>query len=194
MVDFLLNLVEQYGYFGLFLWTAFDHTGTPGAMLFGVGLASGGALQIEWVLLVSFLGSMTGDLMLYLIGLAGGRRALSALCKRSESVRRSTETIEEWLKKYGKAVVVWGRFIAFVGRFTSLVLGSFSFPWVPFLAGTALGTALLVIGFGLPVYFLGNTLNEATQNEWFSFYLTVAISLLQIVATLVWVYWKRKRA
>ncbi len=194
MTEFLLKLVEQYGYWGVFLWTAFDHTGTPGAMLFSIGLASGGLLEIKRVLLVSFLGSLSGDLLLYIVGWVGGRKALAALCRRSISVRTSTETVDRWLKQYGKPVVIWGRFIAFVGRFTSLVLGSFAFPFIPFLFGSALGTALLVLGFGLPVYFLGNTLNDATQNEWFSFYLTVGISLLQIAVTLGWVWRKKRKA
>lgn len=49
MIDFFIQMVEQYGYVAVFFLAFIDHTGTPGGLLLSIGVATAGHLDIRFV-------------------------------------------------------------------------------------------------------------------------------------------------
>ncbi|MDP3985235.1 MAG: DedA family protein [bacterium] len=192
MPDFLVSLIEQYGYLAIFVITMLDHTGTPIAVLSGVGVATAGLLEVHTVLLVSFIGGWVGDVLLYGIGYYGGKHALRHFARRSTSVAHASEKISGWFDSYGTSVLIWGRFAAVIGKYLSVVAGSLEYPFIKFMALSFLGGLIMVLLFGVPTYFIGNELNAAFQNSQFTFYLTLGIIVVQLVGTKLWFSRKRK--
>lgn len=193
MTEFLVQMIEQYGYIALFFATAIDHTGTPGAMLVGISVAATGFLDIETVLLVSFAGGFIGDILAYAVGFYGGKRLITHYSNKNKSFENAIKKVAPWIDKHGNKTIVWGRFIALASRHISLVAGSFSYPFSKFIPFSLIGGALMVISFGIPAYFLGNKLNELTSDPLFSVYITVGIILAQIAGTWIWFRLKKTR-
>lgn len=181
MTELFLDVVVQYGYVAIFIFAMFDHTGTPGAVMIAAGLAASGALNIWGVLLISIIGGLAGDWLLYALGRWAGAPLLRYAEKKNKNISEMKQKIHMWMKKYGGTVIIWSRFVAIVGRYASFVYGIFRYPIAKFTLYSLLGGALMVLVFGLPTYYIGGKLNTFVENPFFTFYLTTGIIILQIL-------------
>lgn len=186
MAEFLVQMIEQYGLIAVLIGTALDHTGTPGAMLLSIGIATTDAMDITSVLIVSIIGGLLGDVMLYTVGYYGGKRALNYFSKRNEGIRESKEKLQSWIEKFGPQIIIWGRFVAVIGRYLSLIYGSFAYSFIRFTLLSLIGGIIMVLSFGLPTFFIGNHLNELFENPLFTVYVTFGITIAQIIFTWAW--------
>lgn len=161
--------------------------------MLGMSMATSGALNFWATLIVSFVGGVVGDLLLYAVGVFGGQPLVDYLERKKPKTRAAFNKATAWLDQYGSAAVIWGRFVAVVGRYISLVVGALKYHFFPFLMFSALGNTVMMLLFGLPTYFAGDALNKWADNPWFMFYITLAIMVGQIVLTGLWFRWKRRR-
>ena len=167
LIDWLLALLGPWVYLGLW-FIVFAETGLavgfflPGdSLLVVAGLfAAAGKLQVGFVLLAFFLGSVIGDSTGYWTGRMMGKtlfnRESSFIFKPSR-----VEKAKHFFEKYGVKTVVLARFVPIVRTFAPLVVGAAEMPYAKFLTFSILGGALWISSMVLAGYFLGGVIETA---------------------------------
>lgn len=167
LIDYLLNLLGVYVYFGLW-FIVFAETGLavgfflPGDSLLVVSglFAAAGKLNVVYVMLAFFLGSVIGDNTGYWTGRAMGK----TLFNREDSFIFKPSRVEKarrFFEKYGVKTVVLARFVPIVRTFAPLVVGAAEMPYTKFLTFSILGGALWISSMVLAGYFLGGVIEQA---------------------------------
>lgn len=167
LIDFMLNLLGNYVYLGLW-FVIFAETGLavgfflPGDSLLVVSglFAAAGKLNIALVLLAFFLGSVIGDSTGYWIGRGMGKtlfnRETSWVFKPSR-----VEKAKHFFEKYGVKTVILARFVPIVRTFAPLVVGAAEMPYLRFLFFSIIGGLLWINSMVLAGYFLGGVIERA---------------------------------
>jgi membrane-associated protein len=167
LIDFMLNLLGNYVYLGLW-FVIFAETGLavgfflPGdSMLVVSGLfAAAGKLNIALVLLAFFLGSVLGDNTGYWIGRGMGKTLFN---RESSWVFKPSrvEKAKHFFEKYGVKTVILARFVPIVRTFAPLVVGAAEMPYSRFLFFSIIGGLLWINSMVLAGYFLGGMIERA---------------------------------
>jgi membrane-associated protein len=169
LIRFLLDLLGGYVYLGLW-FVVFAETGLavgfflPGDSLLVVsGLMSRtlpNDLNIIFVLLAFFAGSVLGDSTGYWIGRGMGKtlfnRESSWIFKPSR-----VKKAHEFFEKYGPKTVILARFVPIVRTFAPLVVGAAEMPYSRYLPFSVLGGALWISSMVLAGYYLGSVVENA---------------------------------
>lgn len=167
LIDWMLAFLGPWVYFGLW-FVVFAETGLavgfflPGdSLLVVAGLfAAAGKLQVGFVLLAFFLGSVIGDSTGYWTGRVMGKtlfnRESSYIFKPSR-----VEKAKHFFEKYGVKTVVLARFVPIVRTFAPLVVGAAEMPYAKFLTFSVIGGALWISSMVLGGYFLGGVIESA---------------------------------
>lgn len=169
LIDFLLNLLGVWVYFGLF-FIIFAETGLavgfflPGDSLLVVsGLMAKTVpdkLNVVLVLVAFFLGSVIGDNTGYWTGRMMGRTLFNRESSRIFKPSR-VEKAKHFFEKYGPKTVVLARFMPIVRTFAPLVIGAAEMPYPKFLLYSILGGLLWINSMVLAGYFLGGVIESA---------------------------------
>ncbi|OGY99634.1 MAG: hypothetical protein A2945_03240 [Candidatus Liptonbacteria bacterium RIFCSPLOWO2_01_FULL_52_25] len=162
IIEFFTNfgkeLIEQFGYWGIFISMALESAAIPipsevVVPLGGASAASGG-LNVWAVIFVATAANLAGCVALYYAGVFGGRPLLERYGKyilvRSEDMRK----LDGWLARYGSFAAFFSRLLPGVRTFSSIVFGSGNMAVRPFLVYTLIGSflwnaALAYAGFAL---------------------------------------------
>lgn len=167
LIDYLLNLLGGYVYFGLF-FIVFAETGLavgfflPGDSLLVVSglFAAAGKLNVALVMIAFFLGSVIGDSTGYWTGRVMGKtlfnRENSLIFKPSR-----VEKAKKFFEKYGVKTVILARFVPIVRTFAPLVVGAAEMPYIKFLTFSIIGGALWITSMVCAGYFLGGVIERA---------------------------------
>ena len=167
LIDYLLNLLGGYVYFGLF-FIVFAETGLavgfflPGDSLFVVSglFAAAGKLNVALVMFAFFLGSVIGDSTGYWTGRVMGKtlfnREKSLIFKPSR-----VEKAKKFFEKYGAKTIILARFVPIVRTFAPIVIGAAEMPYRKFLPFSILGGLLWICTMVLAGYFLGGVIERA---------------------------------
>ncbi len=169
LIEYLLNLLGIYVYFGLF-FIIFAETGLavgfflPGdSLLVVTGLMAKtlpDKLNIFLVLTAFLSGSIIGDSTGYWTGRFMGK----SLFKREDSFIFKPSRVEKannFFEKYGAKTIVLARFVPIVRTFAPLVVGASQMPYVKFLTFSVLGGILWIFSMVLAGYFLGGVIENA---------------------------------
>ncbi len=167
LIDNLLDTFGIYVYFALF-FIVFAETGLavgfflPGdSLLVVAGLfAAAGKLNIAFVLIAFFLGSVIGDSTGYWTGRTMGKK----LFNRENSFIFKPSRVEKarlFFAKYGAKTVILARFVPIVRTFAPLVAGATEMPYLKFLTFSVLGGLLWICSMVLAGYFLGGIIERA---------------------------------
>jgi membrane-associated protein len=167
LIDYMLNWLGIYVYFGLF-FIVFAETGLavgfflPGDSLLVVSglFAAAGKLNVSLVMLAFFLGSVIGDNTGYWTGRMMGKTLFN---RESSWVFKPSrvEKAKHFFDKYGVKTVVLARFVPIVRTFAPLVVGATEMPYYKFLTFSVLGGALWISSMVLAGYFLGGVVERA---------------------------------
>ena len=160
----LVTLIKTAGYAGLFLIT-FAESGLligfflPGdSLLFTAGfLASQGFLSIVPLMILTFLGAVTGDS----VGYAFGKKIGPYIFTKEDSLFFSKEHLERarlFYERYGAKTIMLARFMPIVRTFAPILAGVGSMHYGTFLFYNILGGALWSLGLSGLGYFLGNNI------------------------------------
>jgi membrane-associated protein len=167
LIDYLLNLLGIYVYFGLF-FVIFAETGMavgfflPGDSLLVVSglFAAAGKLNVFLVLLAFFLGSVIGDSTGYWTGRTMGKRLFNR--EKSFIFKPSrVEKAKKFFEKHGAKTIILARFVPIVRTFAPMVVGATEMPYARFLAFSLLGGFLWIFSMVLAGYFLGGVIERA---------------------------------
>lgn len=114
-MDFIYNLIINYGYYGLFIWTAFDGTGIPNpvqiALLASGYMVSKGLMKSYAVVLIATLGNLTGNLIAYYVGFYGGRPVLAKYGRYLHIGDEDIRKVDKLFDKYGGLINMVSRWI-----------------------------------------------------------------------------------
>lgn len=169
LINYLLDLLGIYVYFGLF-FIIFAETGLavgfflPGdSLLVVTGLMARtlpDKLNIYLVLVAFLAGSIIGDNTGYWTGRFMGK----SLFKREDSFIFKPSRVEKansFFKKYGPKTIVLARFVPIVRTFAPLVIGASQMPYAQFLIYSILGGLLWILSMVLSGFFLGGLVEQA---------------------------------
>lgn len=167
LIDYMLGLLGNYVYLGLFL-VIFAETGLavgfflPGDSLLVVSglFAAAGKMNVVYVMLAFFLGSVIGDSTGYWTGRIMGGRLFNREDSRIFKPSR-VEKAREFFDKYGVKTIVLARFVPIVRTFAPLVIGATGMPYRKFVVYSVLGGLLWICSMVLAGYFLGGVVERA---------------------------------
>jgi len=185
-------LLEHYGYPGLFLTNFVEATGIPlpgqTLLIAAAMVATEGDLHISAVLSLTFIATLSGSCVGYLIGRTGGR----ALLLRCRLPAERIERVESFFARRGPIVVVAARFVDGLRQTAPLVAGALKMPWWRFFLASVAGSAAWVGLWGLGIYSLAEhahqilvVLHQISAAGWW-------VTGLLAIVLLTWLLWQRR--
>jgi len=161
---FFLNLVDHFGYFGLYIVMTLANVGAPvGSELVlpaAGALAATGHLSSVWITVaVAVAGELSGQTIGYAVGRYGGRPFVERFGKYVHLGHPEIERAHGFFEKWGSFAVFICRFVPFIRGVVGVPAGIAEMPLVPFYLWTFLGSLIFCAGFIL----LGNSLGAQAQ-------------------------------
>jgi membrane protein DedA with SNARE-associated domain len=154
-IEFLKHVIEQYGYLALFIGTFLE--GETILLLAGFAAHSPQfGLDLRFVILAAFAGSLAGDQAAFFIGRHYGRK----LVARSEKWRERAERVHRMLSKYHEILILSFRFFYGLRNLTPFVLGTAEISIRKFFLLNAIGALIWAIVFALTGYAFGSLLEN----------------------------------
>lgn len=202
MQNIVLNIMNQYGYFGIFFLIVVENIFPPipseVILVFGGVLTTYTRLTPFWVIFYSTLGSLVGAYFLYILGALVNKERLKKIVegKVGRVLRLKSEDIEKadcWFQKRGYKAVFYCRFIPIVRSLISVPAGISEMPILKFSIYTVIGTII----WNTVLVTLGSLVGEnwkvivAFFKE-FSFIVRL-ILIFSIFYFIYKVFWKRKK-
>lgn len=155
--DLLEDLIKSYGYYALFVGTCLE--GETIMILAGIA-ARGGHLSLPWVVLLGFLGSLTGDQTIFFLSRWKGR----ALLAKHPAWHPRIEKISRLLDRHGTWFTLTFRFYYGLRNISPLVIGVSSIPTARFVLLNVTGAALWAITLGCLGYAFGLVIQNVVDN------------------------------
>ena len=196
IVDFIVNIARDFGYWGIFIMMFLESTFFPFpsevAMVPAGYLASKGEMNLYLAIVVGTLGSLLGALFNYYLAGRYGRKGVLKFGRYFFFNEEKLQKMENFFEKHGSFSIFVSRLIPGVRQLVSLPAGLSNMPIKKFSLYTILGAGLWVIVLALLGYFLGE--NEALIKAYLHQIVLVTLALIT-VATLIYlsIYKKMKR-
>jgi Uncharacterized membrane-associated protein len=200
MQDFIINIMNQFGYLGIALLIAIENIFPPipseVILTFGGFMTAKSELNIYGVVLASTIGSVAGAMVLYALGrfLNPERieRWLDGRIGRILHLKKQDVTrAEGWFVRRGKLTVFFCRFIPIVRSLISIPAGMAKMNMGIFLLLTTLGTAI----WNTVLVYLGALFGASYEVvvQYFNTYTTVAVIVLAALAAAFCVFYYKRR-
>lgn len=150
MQEFMLNLVNDFGYVGIFFLILIENLFPPipseAVLLFGGALTVGSRMNIPLTIIASTLGSILGAIVLYLLGMIFQRERLKRLFSGSfgKVLHLKPEYVDiagRWFVKYQNRAVLLCRCVPVVRSLISIPAGIAKMNIPLFLLLTTIGSA-----------------------------------------------------
>ncbi len=191
MDNFVLELMNDFGYLGMFLGMVLEAVIIiiPSELILATGgiLASHGIFSFWGAFIIGLLGSVFCAIVLYFIGYFGGLAFTDKYGKyiflKSEDLKKS----DSWFNKYGLWAALIGRNFPIIRTLISLPMGIMKAPFFKFVLYTFLGSVPWTFVFVYVGYVLGNgwvILSEYTSK------LKIPIRIIVVILVVSFVYKK----
>lgn len=160
LANFVVGLISNYGYFGMFLGMVLEAVIVviPSELILATGgiLASQKIFSFWSAFLVGLLGSIFCAIVIYLMGYFGGKPFVDKYGKyffmKDYDIRKSNT----WFSKYGLFACFIGRNVPIVRTLISIPIGIYRISFLKFLIYTTLGSIPWTFIFVYVGYALGN--------------------------------------
>ena len=163
LVDWLVNLINSVGYWGvglaMFIESFFAPIPSEIILPFSGFVASQGTLNIVLVIVIATFSAYLGSLPFYLVGRWGEKSVIKFLEKYGKYLFISKTDLDKGFtafEKYGNGFVLLGRVIPIVRTVISFPAGVAKMNFFVFSVYTLLGTAVWSTILALAGYFLGS--------------------------------------
>ena len=194
MSNFVLDLIGNFGYFGMFIGMVLEAViiAIPSELILATGgiLASRGIFTFWGSFLIGLIGSVFCAIVIYLMGYFGGRPFIKKYGKyffmKEEDILKS----DSWFNKYGMLSALIGRNFPIVRTLISLPIGITKQPFLKFLIYTTIGSIPWTLAFTYVGYSLGE--NWIILSTYVG-YLKNPIRVVLIVLLLIFLYKKLKK-
>ncbi len=144
-------LISTYGYVAIAVGTFFE--GETILVLAGFA-AHRGYLDLPWVILSAFLGTLCGDQLYFYLGRVKGTQFV----EKRPHWRSKSQRVFSLLHKHEKLLVLGFRFLYGFRTVTPFMLGASGLSPVRFLVLNAIGALLWAISIGVSGYLFGSGL------------------------------------
>ena len=194
MSNFVLNLIGNFGYLGMFLGMVLEAViiAIPSELILATGgiLASKGIFTFWGSFLVGLIGSVFCAIVIYLMGYFGGRPFIKKYGKyffmKEEDILKS----DSWFNKYGMLSALIGRNFPIIRTLISLPIGITKQPFLKFLIYTTIGSIPWTLAFTYVGYSLGE--NWIILSTYVG-YLKTPIRVVLVLLIIIFVYKKIKK-
>ena len=191
--NFIVATIEQFGYAGVFVAMLLESTGVPlpseVIMPFAGYVAWEGKLTLLGVALAGTLGCLAGALVLYVIGLYGGRPLLDRYGKYVLIRKSELDRADRWFERYGDLTVFVSRMLPIVRSFFSLPAGMTHMNLAKFSLYTALGSFPWCLALAYLGFFLGPRWSDVVR---LLRYFNIAV-IIGVIALIAYLIYNRKR-
>ena len=200
MQEFILAMMDQFGYLGVFLLIAIENIFPPipseVILLFGGFMTTYTTLNIIGMIISSTLGSLIGAIVLYYIGKIFNKERLKKIIsgKIGKILRLKNSDIDKadhWFDTKGNKTVFFCRFVPIVRSLISIPAGMSEMPMGKFLIYTISGSAV----WNTVLLTIGNMVGENWANMLaiFEQYSHITLAVLAIIFTVgcLLFYWKK---
>jgi len=153
---FIIQVITSLGYFGILLTMALESAALPIPseiiMPFAGFIVFQGGFSFWLVVAVGTIGNLLGSLILYYIGLKGGRPLLLRYGRYALISEKEVKRAESWFERHGTKMIFFSRMLPVARTFISLPAGAARMDLRKFALYTTLGSipwnfALTYIGF-----------------------------------------------
>ena len=188
---FAEHVIEAYGYYALAIVVAGESAGVPlpgETMLVTASIYAGTrhGLDIRAVIAVAAAAAILGDNLGFFVGRRYGEAVLRRLGPRLGLDERKQVLGQYLFKRYGAAIVFFGRFVALLRTFAALLAGINRLPPLAFFCWNAAGGLTWATLFGLGGYLAGKGIERVAGPVGYA-----ALALALVGAVLVWRFYKR---
>lgn len=150
MESWITNIMDQFGYIGIFLLITLENLfpPIPSEVILTLGgfMTTHTSLSIFGVVVASTIGSVAGAIVLYGIGLLIDIKKIEKVVEKWGHIlrlsKRDVHRASEWFSKYGVWTVFFCRFIPLIRSLISLPAGMAHMNFGVFLVLTTLGTLI----------------------------------------------------
>lgn len=181
------RLAKTYGYIGVAGIVALESLGVPipgETALVAAAVYAGTThnLNIEVIILVATIGATIGGSGGYWLGRHLGFPLLKRYGHYLGLNDGRLKVAHYLFQNHGGKVVFWGRFVAFLRAFASILAGANGMAWRHFMVVNALGGFVWAVTFGVLSYDLGKSAERIFDNFGL---LALAVGVFVIAATLI---------
>lgn len=194
MSEFVVNLIGNYGYLGMFLGMVLEAViiVIPSELILATGgiLAGREIFSLWGAFFTGLLGSVFCAIVIYAMGYFGGRPFVEKYGKYFFMKKEDLDKCDVWFDKYGMLACFLGRNFPIVRTLISLPIGIMHLPFWRFVLYTTLGSIPWTFAFVYVGYALGNNwtvLADVTVK------LKVPIRILLVLLVLTFLYKKIKK-
>lgn len=200
MTEIIIEIMNRFGYFGVFLLIAVENIFPPipseVILTFGGFMTTFTAMSVPGVVFFSTIGSVVGAIVLYGFGRIFSVERLEMwldgkIGKILHLKKEDVKMAERWFDKRGPYTVFFCRFIPIVRSLISIPAGMAKMGWGKFLLLTTLGTAI----WNIVLVYLGSLAGENWESiaSIIDQYSSVVLVLLIVVfiGVVVWFYFAR---
>lgn len=185
MADFVLMLIADYGYLGMFLGMVLEAViiAIPSELILATGgiLASKGIFSFLGAFLTGLLGSVFCAIVIYFMGYFGGKPFIKKYGKFFFMKEEDIEKSDSWFYKYGMIGALIGRNFPIIRTLISLPIGIMHQSFFKFLIYTTIGSIPWTFAFVFIGYKLGeNWIILSTYISYLKIPIIVILSLLII--------------
>lgn len=192
MQDFLLQIIDKFGYIGISLLILIENVFPPipseAVLLFGGFMTTYTTMNPWLAIAAATVGSVGGACILYWIGTVLNKERLDKLIsgKLGHFLRLKPEHIDKaeyWFDHHGYKTVFFGRCIPIVRSLISIPAGMAKMPFLKFLGLTIAGSAI----WNSILIWVGNWSGSAWESnlKYFNWYSKAALVILAIICLLV---------
>ena len=192
MADFVVNLITDYGYLGMFLGMVLEAVIIiiPSEVILATGgiLVSRGIFTFIGSFFTGLLGSVFCAVVIYFMGYFGGNKFVKKYGKyffmKSEEIEKS----DSWFNKYGMISALICRNLPIVRTLISLPIGITRQSFIRFIIYTTIGSIPWTLAFTYFGYKLGE--NWIIINTYINYLKTpIRILIIIIIIRLIYKYY-----
>ena len=194
MGDFVFSLIENFGYFGMFLGMVLEAViiVIPSEAILATGgiLASRGVFSFFGAFFIGLVGSVFCAIVIYFMGYFGGRPFIRKFGKYFFMKEEDIEKSDSWFLRYGMFGALIGRNFPIIRTLISLPIGIMRMSFFKFLIFTIIGSIPWTFLFVYLGYALGNSwIYVSAKISW----LKLPIKILLVLLILFYFYKKIKK-
>ena len=193
MGEFVIDLINQYGYLGMFLGMVLEAIIIiiPSEAILATGgiLAGQGIFSLFGAFLTGLLGSVFCAIVIYFMGYFGGKPFIKKYGKYFFMKEEDIEKSDSWFNKYGLISSLIGRNFPIIRTLISLPIGIMRHSFFKFLLYTTIGSIPWTFVFVYVGYALGSNwviINDFVAN------LKTPIKILLVILIISYFYKKIK--
>jgi membrane protein DedA with SNARE-associated domain len=194
-MDFVFQLISQYGLIALFFLLVLGIVGLPvpdeTLLTFCGYLVYKGNFHYLPTVLVAFAGSVCGITTSYIIGRTGGLYLVHKYGRYVHLTQARLDAVHMWFERMGRWTLFFGYFMPGVRHFTAVVAGSSELEPHVFALFAYSGGFFWVLTFISLGYFLGEQWSHITEEIH-----TVLLGITGVIvaaAIVYWLIWRRKK-